>query len=147
MCSYISKYCDCLKMHAKCQQEIQQQHELIIKLQEDLFDKNKRISELTGLLDKYQSVFNQPTSLSTPGVGVKSQKQQPKLGHVDSNEVFGFGGSLKPPILDSVVQTRKRGIGISAEPQNEDEIQSKELTKHPKSESIRKLIKNAHPRK
>ncbi|KAH8874419.1 cGMP-dependent protein kinase, isozyme 2 forms cD4/T1/T3A/T3B [Schistosoma japonicum] len=143
MCSYISKYCDCLKMHAKCQQEIQQQHELIIKLQEDLFDKNKRISELTGLLDKYQSVFNQPTSLSTPGVGVKSQKQQPKLGHVDSNEVFGFGGSLKPPILDSVVQTRKRGIGISAEPQNEDEIQSKELTKHPKSESIRKLIKNA----
>lgn len=124
-------------MHTKCQNEIQQQQALIIQLQEDLVDKNKRISELSGLLDKYQSVFNQSPSLSTPVTVIKGQiqPQQSRERQLGLNDVvFGFGGNDQSHVHDPTVQTRKRGIGISAEPQNEDEIQSKELKSYPKSE-------------
>lgn len=146
MCSYILKCCDCFKMHTKCQNEIEQQQALIIQLQKDLVEKNKRISELSGLLDKYQSVFNQSQSLSTPVTAIKGQiqPQQTKERPLGSNDVvFGFGGNDQQHLHDLTVQTRKRGIGISAEPQNEDEIQSKELKSYPKSEDVRKLIKGA----
>ncbi|CAH8618584.1 unnamed protein product [Heterobilharzia americana] len=128
-------------MHVKCRKEIEQHQQLIAELQEQLVAKNKRISELTSLLDKYQSVFSLSSSLSTPTAVVKTQQQS---SHMDaSNALFGFGGSVPPHGNDLTVQTRKRGIGISAEPQNEDEIQSKELKSHPKSENVRKLIKGA----
>ncbi|CAH8589691.1 unnamed protein product [Heterobilharzia americana] len=128
-------------MHVKCRKEIEQHQQLITELQEQLVAKNKRISELTSLLDKYQSVFSLSSSLSTPTAVVKTQQQS---SHMDANNaLFGFGGSVPPHGNDLTVQTRKRGIGISAEPQNEDEIQSKELKSHPKSENVRKLIKGA----
>ncbi|XP_018653095.1 putative protein kinase, cgmp-dependent, type I (fragment) [Schistosoma mansoni] len=101
-------------MHTKCQNEIEQQQALIIQLQKDLVEKNKRISELSGLLDKYQSVFNQSQSLSTPVTAIKGQiqPQQTKERPLGSNDVvFGFGGNDQQHLHDLTVQTRKRGIG------------------------------------
>ncbi|VDQ01089.1 unnamed protein product [Trichobilharzia regenti] len=120
-------------MHAKCNKEIAQHQQLIAELQEQLSMKNKRITELTSLLDKYQSVFSLSSSLSTPTAVIKNQQQQQQQ-QMDNNELFGFGGNVSISQNELTVQTRKRGIGISAEPQNEDEIQSKELISHPKSE-------------
>ncbi|VDP71293.1 unnamed protein product [Schistosoma mattheei] len=102
-------------MHTKCQNEIQQQQALIIQLQEDLVDKNKRISELSGLLDKYQSVFNQSPSLSTPVTVIKGQiqPQQSRERQLGLNDVvFGFGGNDQSHVHDPTVQTRKRGIVV-----------------------------------
>nr|CAH8864412.1 unnamed protein product [Trichobilharzia regenti] len=145
MCSYIFNCCDCSRMHAKCNKEIAQHQQLIAELQEQLSMKNKRITELTSLLDKYQSVFSLSSSLSTPTAVIKNQQQQQQQQQqqMDNNELFGFGGNVSISQNELTVQTRKRGIGISAEPQNEDEIQSKELISHPKSEDVRKLLKVA----
>ncbi|CAL8070614.1 unnamed protein product [Calicophoron daubneyi] len=114
-------------MEAQLKQIIQQQAEEIGNLKKELAARESRIIDLTSLLDKYQSVFSRQThkmDLVSDGLG---------------------GNAVGDGEVDNVhqVQTRKRCFGISAEPEDAEQIVSHELKRHPKPEDVRKLIKQA----
>ncbi|KAA0194126.1 cGMP-dependent protein kinase [Fasciolopsis buskii] len=97
-------------MEVELKRVIEEQKEEINKLKEQLAASQIRIADLTSAVDKYQSVFSRQTNkldLFSDGLGGNANKQQ-------------------------TLQTRKRAIGISAEPEDAEQIVLHELKRHPK---------------
>ncbi|VDP66331.1 unnamed protein product [Echinostoma caproni] len=100
-------------MDSDLRKVVEEQKEEIARLKNDLAASQIRIADLTSALDKYQSVFSRQTN---------------KLDLVSD----GLGGSVNCPQQQQQLQPRKRGIGISAEPENAEQIVMTELKRHPK---------------
>ncbi|KAF8562160.1 hypothetical protein P879_05774 [Paragonimus westermani] len=105
---------------------IEEQRNEISALKAELAARDNRITDLIGLVDKYQSVFSRQTH---------------KMDLVRD----GLGGSVytEGATLPATPQPRKRCIGISAEPENAEQIVMHELKRHPKPTDVRKFIKQA----
>uniref|UniRef100_A0A5K3FFP6 Cyclic nucleotide-binding domain-containing protein n=1 Tax=Mesocestoides corti TaxID=53468 RepID=A0A5K3FFP6_MESCO len=107
------------------QRQIQERDEVITHLRKQVAFKDDQIAYLASELDKYQSVFNQK-----PSVLRMSRSCRHKVG------VCGGKG-------DPDGCTRKRGIGISAEPQVL-KLDEKEHPKHyPKTAKTREILNQA----
>ncbi|KER23356.1 hypothetical protein T265_08731 [Opisthorchis viverrini] len=89
-------------------QLVEKQTAEIAALKSELLARDTRIADLTGLLDKYQSVFSRQTN---------------QMNLISD----GLGGGTTPSI-----KPRKRGIGISAEPEDASKIMTHELKRYPK---------------
>ncbi|OON20586.1 kinase domain protein [Opisthorchis viverrini] len=100
-------------------QLVEKQTAEIAALKSELLARDTRIADLTGLLDKYQSVFSRQTN---------------QMNLISD----GLGGGTTPSI-----KPRKRGIGISAEPEDASKIMTHELKRYPKPNDVRKIIKQA----
>ncbi|TPP59343.1 cGMP-dependent protein kinase [Fasciola gigantica] len=97
-------------MEVEMKKVIDEQKEEINRLKEELAASQVRIADLTSAVDKYQSVFSRQTNkldLVSDGLGGNSNKQK-------------------------TLQPRKRGIGISAEPEDAEQIVMHELKRHAK---------------
>ncbi|CAG7720177.1 unnamed protein product [Allacma fusca] len=106
------------KLIEELQAEISFRDKIIRKLELRILDKEEEILQLQSNLDKYRSIINNQSSLSSP---------------------------TKLPPSPTIAKPRIRGTGISAEPQgsNEPDIIQQELPVYPKSDRSKELIKSA----
>ncbi|CAH8582474.1 unnamed protein product [Dicrocoelium dendriticum] len=105
---------------------VEQQRQEILSLKTELAARETRLNDLTSLLDKYQSVFSRQT-------------------HLISAFRNGFEDDVMTGQNHQIPSTypRRRGIGISAEPEDTETIVTTELRRYAKPEDVRKLIKQA----